>query len=139
MLLQKFFPYLVVELLVDIFVVDDVDFAYVLLDIEGALGVERLVIHSLVVRSCCSKALFSISLLLTLLNNFPSSSLLSLLFCSSFASHGEFVALLDDIDPFLCCQVLLFKPLLSFFCANFVDKNIPLLIVVVVAVGSRVA
>ena len=51
------FPYLVVELLVEIVVVDDVDFAYVLLDVEGTLGVERLVVHSLVVRSCCSKAL----------------------------------------------------------------------------------
>ena len=55
MLLQKFFPYLVVGLLLGIFVADDVDFAYVLLDVEDTLGVERLVVHSLVVRSCCSQ------------------------------------------------------------------------------------
>ena len=66
MLLQKFFPYLAVELLVEIFVVDEVDYAYVLLDIEGALGVESLIVHSLVVRSWFSKALFSTSLLRTL-------------------------------------------------------------------------
>ena len=51
------FPYLVVELLVEIVVVDDVDFAYVLLDVEDTLDVERLVVHSLVVRSCCAKPL----------------------------------------------------------------------------------
>ena len=52
------FPYLVVELLVEIVVADDVDFAYVLLDVEGALDVEHLFVHSLVVRSCCAKPLF---------------------------------------------------------------------------------
>ena len=57
MSLQKFIPYLVVELLVEIVVVDDVDFTLVLLDIEGIFDVERLVVHSLVVRSCCAKLL----------------------------------------------------------------------------------
>ena len=57
MSLQKFIPYLVVELLVEIVVVDDVDFAYVLLDVEDTLDVEHLVVHSLVVRSCCAKPL----------------------------------------------------------------------------------
>ena len=55
MLLQKFFPYLVVKLLVKIVVADDVDFAQVLLDVEGTLDFERLVVHFLVMRSCCSK------------------------------------------------------------------------------------
>ena len=55
MLLQKFFPYLVVELLVEIVVVDDVVFAFVLLDVEGILDVECLVVCSLVVRSGCSQ------------------------------------------------------------------------------------
>ena len=42
----------VVELVVHIqFCSDDVDFPYVLLDIEDTLGVECLVVHSLVVRS----------------------------------------------------------------------------------------
>ena len=45
------FPYLVVELFVEIVVADDVDFAYVLLDVEDILGVERLVGHSLIVKS----------------------------------------------------------------------------------------
>ena len=57
MSLQNFIPYFVVELLVEIVVAEDVDFAYVLLDIEGTLDVERLVVHSLVVRSCCAKPL----------------------------------------------------------------------------------
>ena len=51
------FPYLVVELLVEIVVIDDVDFAYVLLDVEDTLDVEHLVVHSLVVRSCWAKPL----------------------------------------------------------------------------------
>ena len=43
---------------------------YVLLDVEDILDVERLVVHSLVVRSCCSKMLFSISLMrISVLNN----------------------------------------------------------------------
>ena len=54
---RNYFPYLVVELLVEIVVVDDVDFAYVLLDVEDTLDVERLFVHSLVVRSCCAKPL----------------------------------------------------------------------------------
>ena len=52
-----FFPYLVVEPLVEIGVADDVDFTYVLLDVEDTLDVERLVVHSLVVRSCCPNML----------------------------------------------------------------------------------
>ena len=54
---RNYFPYLVVELLVEIVVVDDVDFAYVLLDVEDILDVERLFVHFLVVRSCCARPL----------------------------------------------------------------------------------
>ena len=52
---KNHFPYLVVEFLVEIIVTDDVDFAHVLLDVEGILNVERLVVHYLVVRSGCSQ------------------------------------------------------------------------------------
>ena len=50
-----FFSYLVVEHLVEIVVADDIDFPYVLLDVEDTLDLERLIAPSLDVRSCCSK------------------------------------------------------------------------------------
>ena len=43
------------------------------------------------------------------------------------------------MNPFLCCQVLLFKPLLSIFLLRTLLTKLPLLIVVVVAVGSSTA
>ena len=47
------FPYPLVELLVEIVVTDDVEFAYVLQDVErSTLNVEHLDVHSLGVRSC---------------------------------------------------------------------------------------
>ena len=66
------FPYLVVELLVEIIVADDVDFAYVLLDVEDTLGVERLIVHSLAVRSRCAKPLSQLSCLILNLMSLPS-------------------------------------------------------------------
>ena len=118
-----------------------------LLDFEDTLDVERLVVHSPVVRSCSSKALFSISLMWTsccdanfLLNNLSISSLLFLLFCGSFAWVDEVVALLGVVNPFLYCQVLLFKPLLStFLLRTLLTKHSSSRYIAVVGVGGSAA
>ena len=86
MLLQKFFPYFVVELLVEIFVVDDVDFVPMfcwMLRALSALGaaLSILLLSGRVFKSVVLHILDA-NFLLT---NSSISSLLLLLFCSSFA------------------------------------------------------
>ena len=87
--------------------------------------VQSRCLHIFVANFCWTNSLFS--------------SLLSLLFCSSFAWADEDVALLGVVNPFLWCQVLLFKPSLSIFLLRTLLTKLPLLIVVVVAVGSSTA
>ena len=137
MLLQKFvFSYLVVKYLVEIVVVDDVDFAYVLLDVEGALDVERLVVHSLVVRSCCAKPLSPyLCCELLLLNN---SAVMMLIFPMLEWMSRTLSTLSVPMSILLLSGLVAELAVLHIFVANFVVNHFSPLIVVV-AVGSSTA
>ena len=103
------------ELLVEQFNVDHVvinDFLpVVLLDVEHDVGAELCKFHPLDVRFCCWARRCPYFCCKLFVEHF--SLLLSLVFCHRFAWFDEVVVLLSVTDPILCCQVLLFRPLLS--------------------------